>query len=107
MQRAVRPNPVAAMLEAPPGRFSRTLHRSCTIPVFGLPCSQKNKKLALSTSCRNWSSSDDKAGLAGLAGVAGVAGLAGLAAVFCCGLVCPRAGSTRAKVRDRLAPAIG
>src|SRR5579864_9038040 len=43
MQRAVRPNPVAAILDAPPGRFSRTLQRSCTIPVFGCLAPRKTK----------------------------------------------------------------
>ena len=60
MQRAVRPKPVAAMLAASPCRGAFTSQRSLTIPVRGLPCSQKNRKLALSTSLRNWSSSGDR-----------------------------------------------
>ena len=41
MQRAVSPNPVAAILATIPVSFVCTLHRSLTSPVCGLPCSQK------------------------------------------------------------------
>ena len=62
MQRAVSPKPVAAMLAASCGRSAWVLVRSLTIPVFGFPCSQKKRKLAASTSLRNWSSSGERAG---------------------------------------------
>src|SRR5271154_70648 len=57
MQRAVSPKPSAAML--PSGFLScvMTLHRSFTMPVLGLACSQKYRKFALSISCRSVSSS--------------------------------------------------
>src|ERR1700694_1787976 len=56
MHRAVSPNPVAAILARSLLSGRRTLHRSLTKPVSGLACSQKKRKLALSSSSKSGSS---------------------------------------------------
>src|SRR5579875_1355312 len=69
MHRAVRLNPVAAMLATTVWSGPRTLQRSLTSPVWGLACSQKKAKFARSSSSRKLSSSLERG-----APVAGVVG---------------------------------
>ena len=56
MHRAVKPNPVAARLATVLLSGARTFARSRTRPVWGFACSQKNRKLACSSSFRKGSS---------------------------------------------------
>src|SRR6202022_1866374 len=95
MQRAVKPKPVAAILATVSWSLACTLQRSFTMPVFGLACSQKNKKFALSRSFKNWSSSGLRENVGSSGGGESCGGDCAQAAII------PDAGTQRPAVKIR------